>query len=358
MRQDEITKSALEAVTKIGLIALLIVWCFQIIHPFIVPILWGIIIAVGIFPIYGWVHHRVSVRNWLAATLMTMALLLILVFPVVFLVTVLIDNLRVVSDQLRQGLLVIPPPPQGIKDWPVIGAPIEKVWSMASENLEVAIQHIVPQLRAFISPLLGAAATVGLTILQLIVAVILAGVFLAYSEEGYRLFRAIGRRLAGQQGVELVDLAEATMRSVARGVLGVALIQSTAAGIGLVMAGVPLAGLWTVIALILCVVQVGPFLIMAPAVVYMFSTSDTLPAVVFLIWSIFTGLLDNFLKPLLLGRGLEVPMIVIFMGAIGGLLMSGIIGLFVGAVVLALGYKVFNAWLHVEPSNPSAGERP
>jgi predicted PurR-regulated permease PerM len=199
---------------------------------------------------------------------------------------------------------------------------------------------------------------VGLNILQLIVAVILSGVFLAYSEEGYRLFRAIGRRLAGQQGVELVDLAEATMRSVARGVLGVALIQSTAAGIGLVLAGVPLAGLWTVIALILCVVQIGPFLIMAPAVVYVFSTSDTLPAVLFLIWSIFTGLLDNFLKPLLLGRGLDVPMIVIFLGAIGGLLMSGIIGLFVGAVVLALGYKVFNAWLSVEPSNTSVGERP
>ncbi|GJL58849.1 MAG: AI-2E family transporter [Nitrospirales bacterium] len=355
MRQDEITKSALEAVTKIGLIALLIVWCFQIIHPFAGPILWGIIISVGIFPIYGWVRQWVTERNWLAATLITLGLLLILVFPVVFLFTVLIDNLRVVSDQLRQGLLVVPPPPQEIKGWPMIGDSIEKVWSMASENLEVAIQQITPQLRAFVSPLLGAAATVGINILQLIVAVILSGVFLAYSEEGYRLFRAIGRRLADQQGVELVDLAEATMRNVVRGVLGVALIQSSAAGLGLVVAGVPLAGLWTVIALILCIIQIGPLLIMGPAVVYMFLTSDTLPAVLFLIWSIFTGLLDNFLKPLLLGRGLDVPMIVIFLGAIGGLLMFGIIGLFVGAVVLALGFKVFNAWLEVESSTPAGG---
>ncbi|MGP0594331.1 AI-2E family transporter [Nitrospira sp. T9] len=355
MRQDEITKSALEAVTKIGLVALLIVWCFEIIHPFVGPIVWGIIIAVGTFPIYCWVQHWVTERNWLAATLMTVALMLILVFPVVFLVTVLIDNLRVVSDQLRQGLLVIPPPPQGIKDWPMIGASIEKVWGMASENIEVALQHIAPQLRAFVSPLLGAAATVGLNIVKVIVAVVLAGVFLAYSAEGYRLSRAIGRRLAGQQGGELVDLAEATMRSVVRGVLGVALIQSSAVGLGLVVAGVPLAGLWTVLALILCIVQIGPMLIMAPAVVYIFSTSDTFPAVLFLIWSIFTGLLDNLLKPLLLGRGLDVPMIVIFMGAIGGLLMSGIIGLFVGAVVLALGFKVFNAWLKVEPSTTSEG---
>jgi predicted PurR-regulated permease PerM len=190
---------------------------------------------------------------------------------------------------------------------------------------------------------------------KLIVAMVLTGVFLAYSEEGYRLSRAIGRRLAGQQGVELVDLAEATMRSVARGVLGVALIQSTAAGIGLVVAGVPLAGLWTVIALVLCVIQIGPLIILGPAVIWVFSTSATLPAVLFLIWSIFTGLLDNLLKPMLLGRGLDVPMIVIFMGAIGGLLMSGIIGLFVGAVVLALGYKVFHAWLKVEPSTTSEG---
>ncbi len=355
MRQDEITKSAMEAVTKIGLVALLIVWCFEIIHPFVGPIVWGIIIAVGTFPIYGWVHHRVPTHGWLAATFISLTLLLILVFPVVFLVTVLVDNLHVVSDHLRAGTLIVPPPPQEIKDWPVIGAPLQKVWSMAAENLEAAVQQIAPQLQEFVAPLLGAAATVGLNIVKVIVAVVLAGVFLSYSEEGYRLSRAIGRRLAGQQGGELVDLAEATMRSVVRGVLGVALIQASAAGLGLVVAGVPLAGLWTVIALILCVVQIGPILILGPAVVYMFSTSDTLPAVLFLIWSIFTGLLDNFLKPLLLGRGLDVPMIVIFMGAIGGLLMSGIIGLFVGAVVLALGFKVFNAWLKVEPSTTSEG---
>jgi predicted PurR-regulated permease PerM len=348
MRQDEFTRNALEAATRISLVALLIVWCFQIIRPFALPIVWGVIIAVGVFPIYGWVHHRVTTRGWLAATLITLALLLILFFPVVFLVTVLVDNLRAVSDQLRDGTLIVPPPPHGIKDWPLIGTPLQKGWSMAAENLEAAVQQITPQLREFVAPLLGAAATVGLNIVELIVGVVLAGVFLAYSEESYRISRAVGRRLAGQQGVELVDLAEATMRSVARGVLGVALIQSTAVGIGLVAAGVPLAGLWTMIALVLCVVQVGAGFIMGPAVIYVFSTSDTLPAILFLIWSIFTVLLDNFLKPMLLGRGLDVPMIVIFIGAIGGLLVSGIIGLFVGAVVLALGYKVFHAWLRVD----------
>ncbi len=200
MRQDEITKSALEAVLKIALVALLIVWCFEIIHPFAVPIVWGIIIAVGIFPIYGWVHHRVTKRGWLAATLITLALLLILVFPVAFLVTVLVDNLHVVSDHLRAGTLIVPPPPQGIKDWPVIGTPLEKAWSMAAENLEVAVQQITPQLQEFVKPLLGAAATVGLNIVKFIVAVVLAGVFLTFSEEGYRLSRDVGRRLVGQQG--------------------------------------------------------------------------------------------------------------------------------------------------------------
>jgi len=358
MRQDEFTQNALEAVTKIGLVALLVIWCFQIINPFIVPIVWGTIIAVAIFPIYDWVRIHVTKRGWIAATLMTLALALILVFPVVYLVRMLVGNLRVLSKQLHAGTLVVPPPPQGIKDWPVIGVHLEKFWSMAAENLEMAMQQITPQLQEFVTPLLGAAAAFGLNLAQLIVAVILAGVFLAFSEEGYRLSRAVGTRLAGPQGVKLVDLAEATMRSVARGVLGIALIQSMAAGIGLILAGVPYAGLWTVIAFILCVIQIGVVLIMAPAVIYMFVTGETFPAVLFLIWSVFTTLIDNFLKPVLLGRGLEVPMIVIFMGAIGGLLMYGIIGLFIGAVVLALGYKVFLAWLKVERAVTSEGEGP
>jgi predicted PurR-regulated permease PerM len=200
--------------------------------------------------------------------------------------------------------------------------------------------------------LLSVVTGTGLAILQFFVAVLIAGVLLAYSTPGYQLAHNIGRRLAGDRGAELADLAEATVRSVARGVLGVALIQSSLAGLGFFIAGIPAAGFWAFLCLILGVIQIGVLPIMIPVVIYVFSITDTMTAVLFLIWSIFVSVIDNILKPLFLGRGLEVPMVVIFMGAIGGMLLSGIIGLFIGAVVLTLGYKLFLAWLDVDqPSN-------
>jgi len=348
MRNEEFTQQALEATIKIGVVALLVIWCFEIVKPFIIPILWGIIIAVGIFPLYRKLRSLVGERAGIAAAIMTGALLLLMVGPVVLLVSMMADNIQVLSQQLRDGSLTIPPPPPGIKTWPVVGVPIEKFWSLAADNLSAAVQQLAPILKGVAKPLLSAAAAVGFSMVEFLIAVVLAGVFLAYSEEGHRISRSIGRRLAGQQGAELVDLSEATMRSVARGVLGVAMIQAFMAGLGLVLVGVPFAGLWTVVGLILAILQIGVGFVMLPAVFYVFSTNDTLPAVLFLIWAIFTVTIDNFLKPILLGRGVDVPMAVIFMGAIGGMLMSGIIGLFVGAILLALGYKVFLAWLDTQ----------
>ena len=358
MRNEEFTQQALEATIKIGVVALLVIWCFEIVKPFIIPILWGIIIAVAIFPLYRKLRSLVGERAGIAATIMTAALLLLMVGPVVLLISIMADNVQVLAQQLRDGSLTIPPPPSGVKTWPIVGVPIEKFWSLAASNLSAAVQQLTPLLTQIAKPLLTAAAAVGFSIVEFVLAVVLAGVFLAYSEDGYRISRAIGRRLAGQQGVELVNLSEATMRSVARGVLVVAMIQAFMAGLGLVLIGVPFAGLWTIVGLILAILQIGVGIVMLPAVFYVFSTSDTLPAVLFLIWAIFTVTIDNFLKPVLLGRGGDVPMAVIFMGAIGGMLMSGIIGLFVGAILLALGYKVFLAWLDMQGTATDEQSRP
>ena len=157
----------------------------------------------------------------------------------------------------------------------------------------------------------------------------------------------MGTRLAGARGIELVDLAGATLRSVARGILGVALIQSLLAGAGFLAAGVPGAGLWVLLCLLLAIVQLPPGLVLIPVAIYVLSTAGTVTGVLFLIWSIFVSILDNFLKPLLLGRGLEVPMLVIFVGAIGGFLASGFLGLFVGSIVLAIGYELLVSWLEL-----------
>jgi predicted PurR-regulated permease PerM len=192
---------------------------------------------------------------------------------------------------------------------------------------------------------LSAAAGVGAGILKFVVSIIIAGVLLANDAGGGQAARAIATRLTAERGNESVELAAATVRSVTLGILGVALIQTLLASLGFLLVGVPGAGLWALFVLILAVVQLPTILVLGPIIVYVFSTSSTATAVVFAIWSLLVGMSDAFLKPLLMGRGVDVPMLVIFIGAIGGFVTSGIIGLFVGAVILALGYKLFLAWL-------------
>ncbi len=352
MPKDDFTRNAMEAVIRIGLVVLLALWCFNIVRPFVTPIVWGMIIAVAVYPAYSRVRALLREREGLAAGLVTVAMLLILVWPVIILADVLVDNVQGVASQLREESLSIPPPPEGVETWPLIGKTVAKFWTLASVNLEAALEQLKPQIKLIGGWLLVAAAGAGLGVLQFVASVVIAGVLLAHSGGAHGLARDIGRRLAGERGEGFVELAEATVRSVARGVLGVALIQSLLAGLGLVVAGVPAAGLWAFLCLILGVVQIGPTPILIPAVIYVFATGETVTAVLFLVWSIFVSAIDNVLKPMLLGRGVDVPMVVIFVGAIGGMLLSGIIGLFVGAVVLALGYKLFMAWLEVEQPAP------
>ena len=231
----------------------------------------------------------------------------------------------------------------------MVGEELHAYWTQANANLGELLSGFAPQLKAIGSWLLSTAAGAGFGVLQFVIAIVIAGVLLANSEAGGRASQAIARRLAGEKGAEFAKLAEATVRSVARGILGVSLIQSLLIALGFLVMEIPGAGLWALLCLILSVIQIGPIPIVLPVLIYVFSTADTVPAVLFLIWSLFTGSIDNVLKPILLGRGVEVPMAVIFIGAIGGFISSGIIGLFVGAVVLVLGYKLFLAWLEDTP---------
>jgi predicted PurR-regulated permease PerM len=192
---------------------------------------------------------------------------------------------------------------------------------------------------------LDAAEGAGIALLQFVLAIFIAGAFLANAEAAERMTRAVARRIAGERGLILVAVAEKTIRSVASGILGVAIIQALLAGVGFLVAGVPAAGLLTLICLISGVIQLGVVIVLIPVVIYLFSTAETTTAVGFLIWAILVAPIDNVLKPILLGRSVDVPMLVVFVGAIGGFLSSGIIGLFLGAVVLALGYKLFLTWL-------------
>ncbi|MGB5297182.1 MAG: AI-2E family transporter [Thiogranum sp.] len=344
--QQAFVSRALEAAVRIGLVFLLLAWCFEIVRPFITPIVWGAIIAIAAYPGYIWLQARLGGRGKLAATLFTLVMLIVVIAPTVMLSGTLVEAVKPLAVSLSEGSLTIPPPPETIKSWPVIGENLSGFWTLASQNIQAALQKIGPEIKAVGTWLLTTAAGAGFGILQFVFAIVIAGVLMPQAGGASRTAHALSTRLAGDQHTDLVGLAEKTVRSVASGILGVALIQSLLAGLGFMVAGVPAAGFWALLCLLLSVAQIGITLILIPVIIYLFNTADMVTAVGFLIWSIPVGLIDNILKPILLARGVKTPMVIIFMGAIGGFLASGIIGLFVGAVVLSLSYEVFLLWLN------------
>jgi predicted PurR-regulated permease PerM len=346
----EFINRTVEAVIRIGVIAGLIGWCFMIAQPFLVPIIWGAIIAVTVFHGYEMLEAALGGRRVMAAVLVTLFMLVMLVVPSVLLGDSLVSGVSKLMGSFQSGDFSIPPPPDTVARWPLIGEPIARAWTLASEDLGEALRQASPLLKRFGTWLLNAAEGAGIALLQFVLAIFISGAFLANAEAAGRMTRAIARRLAGERGVILASVAEHTIRSVASGILGVAVIQALLAGLGFLVAGVPAAGLLTLICLLSGVIQLGVVIVLIPVVIYLFSTAETTTAVGFLIWALMVAPVDNILKPILLGRGVDVPMLVIFVGAIGGFLSSGIIGLFLGAVVLALGYKLFLTWLKQEDS--------
>ncbi len=330
---------------RIGFIVLLLVWSFQIIKPFIMPVLWGIIIAVAVYPMFIKLSNVLGNKRKLSSVIITVVALSILIIPSAFFIDSTIAGIQNLANQLQEGTLIVPVPDQLVKDWPVVGDELYNIWYLAANNLEDLVTKYSPQMKDIASELLGLASGLVSTILLFIISIIISGALLTKADSAEKAAKSIFNTLIGVQGDSFVKLSVSIIRSVVQGVLGVAVIQSVLGGIGIFAIGIPAAGLWALIILFLAILQLPPLLILGPLVIYVFSFADTTPAVIFLIWSIIVSSSDAFLKPLLLGRGVDVPMLAILLGAIGGMMMSGIIGLFVGAVVLALSYKVFQALL-------------
>jgi predicted PurR-regulated permease PerM len=340
---------AVEISIRIGLIALLVIWCFQVVRPFIQPIVWGIILAIAIHPAYLRLGRVMGGRKRLSATILVVGSLLLLIVPSVMITTSLVESATELAGKLKEGEIQVPPPPTTVADWPIVGGRLHALWATASQNLEAALGQAKPQLKAIGQWILSRGASAGFGIVMFALSIVIAGVLLSYGDRATDTARRIARRLVQERGDELVELTGNTVQSVTRGILGVALIQAVLAGIGMLVAGVPAAGLWALLVLLMATVQIPALLLLGPIIIYVFATSSTVIAVLFAIWTLAVSLSDNVLKPLLLGRGVDVPMLVIFMGAIGGFILEGIIGLFVGAVLLAVGYTLFRAWLEDVP---------
>jgi predicted PurR-regulated permease PerM len=344
LQNKEYVRHAIEVSIHVGLMVLLTVACLMILLPFLPLVAWGIIIAIAVFPAYRRLRSMVGDRGKLAAILLTLLFLAILIVPIALLAQSMVEGVQTLTVHIKDGTFGVPPPPASVGTWPLVGAPLQQLWTKASTDLTGLLQSLIPQIKDLVPGVLAASAGFGLTVLQFVLAILVAGVLLANGSGCATVTRSLTNRLFGDRGPEFEDLAGSTIRSVTNGILGVAVIQSVLAGLGFLVAGLPGAGLWTLIFLFAAVLQAGA-LVLVPAVIYMFAIAGTTKAVLFLLWCILVALIDNVLKPLLLGRGVAVPIVVVFLGAIGGFIALGIIGLFVGAIVLSVGYKLFLAWL-------------
>lgn len=351
-------RPAIEITVRLGLLLALIGWCLTILRPFIPLLIWGVIIAVATFPFFNTLSKKLGNRNGLTASLIVIFFLLIILIPCVLLADSLLDGVHHLRDAYSHNGHLIPPPPDGVSQWPGFTKPLIDIWSLASNSTQAFVLQYKEQLGDVAKYLFRSLAGIGVGILEFVVSIIIAGVMLAYAKSGGEAVERVFIRLIGSRGQEFVRLTETTIRQVVKGILGVAVIQTVLASLGFFIAGVPLAGLWAVISLVLAIIQVGVGPVVIPIIIYMWSTSDALTAGLFTGWSLFVLVIDNVLKPWLLGKGAPVPMLVIFLGAIGGFIATGFVGLFLGAVILSLTYKLAQEWMTPEgDQNTSAAPK-
>jgi predicted PurR-regulated permease PerM len=351
MNNRDFTKYSIEAAIRLGLLLLLAYLCFLIIKPFVVALLWAVIIAVAVFPLFNRLKASLGDRNKLAATVYTLVALAILITPTVLVSNSIVDTSSIVAEHYAAGTLEIPPPPEAVKTWPLIGENLYSIWAQSSENLGKLMERYKPEIAEAGKALIGAAASIGGDILQFVLSIIISGILVANAAGAYKITSQIFSRLIdAEHGQDYVNLTRDTIRSVAQGVLGVAAIQAVLSALGMFVMDVPAWGLWSALILVLAIAQLPPIVVLGFVVAYVFSVADITPAVIFAIYSLIVSGSDGFLKPMFLGRGMNTPMLVILLGAIGGMIMAGIIGLFVGAIILALGYELFIKWLNEQPA--------
>jgi predicted PurR-regulated permease PerM len=337
----------LDVLIRAALVGGLAVLCYRVLSPFLTLAVWSVILAVTLYPLHQWLARRVGQRQWLASILLVVVGVLLVVIPTALLLNSFADSVRSFVSAVQQNTVSIPPPREGVERWPVIGRQLHEAWSKAHADLPGFVQSIQPKAADLARTALGAVASVGGSLLLFMVSFVAAAVVMAYGESGARNSRAICRRIAGgARGEALARLSAATIRAVALGVVGVAFIQAVLIGLALLLAGVPGAGVLALIALVLSIAQVPALVITLPAVVYIWSSGDYggASAVVYTIILLLTGAADNALKPLMLGRGVDAPMPVILFGALGGMAGGGILGMFVGATLLALGHQILMSW--------------
>ncbi|HET9700022.1 MAG TPA: AI-2E family transporter [Burkholderiales bacterium] len=357
----DLASRLLDVLIRAGLIAAMVVLCYQVFSPFLTLMVWALILAVTMYPLQQSLAGRMGGRQGLAATLLVVVGVVLIVVPTAVLMSSLGDSVQQLVHDVQNNSLKIPPPRPGVAEWPLVGAKIHGLWSRAHEDLPALVQSMQPKIGDLAKMSLAFVAGIGGGILQFVASFIIAGIIMAFGQAGGRGSRAIFDRIAGTaRGGEFTKLSTATIRAVAQGVIGVAFIQAIIVGLCLLVAGVPWAGVLTVIVLVLGIAQVPAAIVTLPAIGYIWSSGDygNAAAIGYTVLLFVAGMADNVLKPLMLGRGVDAPMPIILLGALGGMATAGILGMFVGATLLALGYQIFMSWVADNPDAAPAQAAP
>jgi predicted PurR-regulated permease PerM len=350
----------LDVLIRAGLVFAMAVLCYQIFSPFLALMVWALILAVTLYPAHQKLARKMGEKQGLAATVFVLAGIVLIGVPTAVLMFELGDSVHHFIGSVRDNTLQIPAPSPSVADWPIVGKEVHGLWSRAHTDLPAVLQGLQPKLGDFTKNALAFVASTGVATLLFLASFIIAGIIMAFGESGARSTRAIFDRIVGTgHGEEFAKLSTATIRAVALGVLGVAFIQALVVGLFLMIAGVPFAGVLALIVLVLGIAQVPALLVTLPVIAYIWMSGEygTGAAVTHTVLLFVAGMLDNVLKPLLLGRGVDAPMVVILLGALGGLATHGLLGMFVGATLLALGYQIFMWWVATNPDKAPAARK-
>jgi predicted PurR-regulated permease PerM len=347
--RKQLSKDLLNSMIQFGLIIIAVYLSIHIFAPFAGLMLWALILAVALYPLQKRLASRLKGKQGRTATLLVLAGLLVIGLPTVMLGSSFANHLHGFHGALENSSFTIKQPADSVAKWPLIGEKVHSAWSSAASDFPAFLEKFKPQLKNFSKKMLSTALNTAGSVFMFLASLIIAGIMMAYGEAGSSVMQRILIRLAGQErGVRLHALSTATIRSVAMGVVGVAFIQALLLGVGFVMAGIPGAGVLALVVLLIGILQLPALIISLPVIAYLWWAGDasTVANIFFTIYLLLAGAADNVLKPLLLGRGVDVPMPIILLGALGGMVSAGIIGLFLGAVILAVGYQVFMEWVN------------
>jgi predicted PurR-regulated permease PerM len=356
-RQARSGEDLIQLAIRLGLLAFLIYWTFVLIRPFVPILAWSIVLAVALYPVFNLLAGFLGGRPRLAAAILTVINLGIVIGPATWLGLSAVEGVKDLAGNLNAGNLAVPSPPDGVKNWPLVGPQLFELWNQASSNIRAALREVVPHLKPLAGTMLGLAGNAGVGTLKFLLSVALAGFLFPYGSQLVAAGRGFLFRIVPEQSEHFLELAGTTIRAVSQGVIGVAIIQSLLAGIGFKLAGIPGAGLLAFMVMILTIVQIGAAIVLVPVIIWVWIDKDFTTALLLTVFLGIVGILDNILKPLLMARGLTTPTLVILVGVIGGTLAHGIVGLFIGPIILSVAWELTVAWIRIDRTDATLPDR-